>query len=84
MLGWGCFCSCSIRLPLTLTLAVTDQLHVVGAAAEETHRLIHAIMRTAAIIDQTLVLICNKKREKNKQKTNPHISSGFTPRTTTL
>lgn len=52
--------SCSIRLPLTLTVAVPDQLHVVGAVAVETQRLVHTPMRAAAIIDQTLVLICKK------------------------
>lgn len=59
---------CSIGLPLTLTLAVSDQLHVVGTAAEEAQRLIHTMMRTAAITDLTLVLIC-KIKIKNKKKT---------------
>lgn len=46
------------RLSLTLTLAVPHQPHVVGAVAEETHRLVLTLMRAASIIDPTLVLIC--------------------------
>lgn len=51
--------SCSVML--TLTLAVPDQPHAAGAVAVETQRLVHTPMRTAAIINLALVLICKKQ-----------------------